>query len=369
MGDLCAAARRARRPFSPCAAPRSGSSAAARTSRARGRARRVAGSPVSRRWTRSCCDVATNGNDGGSRRAHRAGAGGGAGGAKVDPETRAEQQAELDHVTRLALRGCDDGARTESPVPALGWIAAEPHALALFAHPFLHAGGPAPGAGAALALARRARARATCSAAPLFAVLCLAASWRRRRARARRSRLGARRWSARRGSPRAPGRVRCPLHARRHPLRVRVLRARTHRQRHVRRAGVGSRCRSGSRAQRPHRTSRSATPRSTRASRSRPSLAGSLLPAPFAARARRRCASRSGGPRRRVAAAQRGRSSTRACAARSTRSRAARTTRASHSRRAVLRERPDDPDALLAIWNAHARGRSRGRGRRARRSG
>jgi membrane associated rhomboid family serine protease len=60
--------------------------------------------------------------------------------AKVDGATRAREQGELDHLTAVALRGSDDAPGPNHPFRRYGWIAAEPHALSLFAHPFFHAG-------------------------------------------------------------------------------------------------------------------------------------------------------------------------------------------------------------------------------------
>ena len=60
--------------------------------------------------------------------------------AKVAGSTRAREQGELDHLTALALRGSDEDPGPNHPFRRFGWIAAEPHALSLLAHPFLHAG-------------------------------------------------------------------------------------------------------------------------------------------------------------------------------------------------------------------------------------
>lgn len=60
--------------------------------------------------------------------------------AKVDPNTRAREQGELDHLTAVALRGSDEEPGPNHPFRRYGWISAEPNALALFAHPFFHAG-------------------------------------------------------------------------------------------------------------------------------------------------------------------------------------------------------------------------------------
>jgi membrane associated rhomboid family serine protease len=60
--------------------------------------------------------------------------------AQVDPATRAEQQTELDYVTRLALRGTDSAPGPTHPFRSLGWVPSAPGVTALFAHPFLHAG-------------------------------------------------------------------------------------------------------------------------------------------------------------------------------------------------------------------------------------
>jgi len=60
--------------------------------------------------------------------------------AQVDGSTRAREQGELDHLTSVALRGSDTDPGPNHPFRRFGWVAAEPHGLALFAHPFLHAG-------------------------------------------------------------------------------------------------------------------------------------------------------------------------------------------------------------------------------------
>ncbi len=63
-----------------------------------------------------------------------------AGRATVDAATRAEQQAELDYVTRLALRGTDWTPGPTHPFRSFGWTPNAPSVTALLAHPFLHAG-------------------------------------------------------------------------------------------------------------------------------------------------------------------------------------------------------------------------------------
>ena len=63
-----------------------------------------------------------------------------AGRALPDEETRATQQAELDYVTRLALRGSDDQPGPEHPFRRFGWTPAAPSASALATHWLLHAG-------------------------------------------------------------------------------------------------------------------------------------------------------------------------------------------------------------------------------------
>ncbi len=58
----------------------------------------------------------------------------------VDAATRAEQQAELDYVTRLALRGTDSAPGPTHPFRSLGWVPNAPRLTAFLAHPLLHAG-------------------------------------------------------------------------------------------------------------------------------------------------------------------------------------------------------------------------------------
>lgn len=58
----------------------------------------------------------------------------------LDAAKRAQQQAELDYVTRIALRGSDAAPGTTHPFRLLGWVPHSPRVTALFAHPFLHAG-------------------------------------------------------------------------------------------------------------------------------------------------------------------------------------------------------------------------------------
>ncbi|HXZ85814.1 MAG TPA: rhomboid family intramembrane serine protease, partial [Myxococcota bacterium] len=58
----------------------------------------------------------------------------------VDTVTRLHQQTELDDVTRLALRGSDAEPGPAHPFRRFGWVPAAPRALALAAHPFMHVG-------------------------------------------------------------------------------------------------------------------------------------------------------------------------------------------------------------------------------------
>ena len=58
----------------------------------------------------------------------------------LDAATHAREQAELDDVTRLALRGSDSEPGAAHPFRRFGWVPAEPHAAALLTHPFMHAG-------------------------------------------------------------------------------------------------------------------------------------------------------------------------------------------------------------------------------------
>src|SRR5262245_6368148 len=51
--------------------------------------------------------------------------------AEIDASTRAREQGELDHLTQVALRGSDEDPGPNHPFRQFGWIAAEPHALAL----------------------------------------------------------------------------------------------------------------------------------------------------------------------------------------------------------------------------------------------
>jgi membrane associated rhomboid family serine protease len=60
--------------------------------------------------------------------------------AAKDPTGREDQQAELDYVTRLALRGSDAEPGPTHPFLHFGWVPATPRVTALFAHPLLHAG-------------------------------------------------------------------------------------------------------------------------------------------------------------------------------------------------------------------------------------
>src|SRR5262245_22304644 len=60
--------------------------------------------------------------------------------ANVDGSTRAREQGELDHLTAVALRGSDTDPGPNHPFRTFGWIAAKPSGVALFAHPFFHAG-------------------------------------------------------------------------------------------------------------------------------------------------------------------------------------------------------------------------------------
>jgi membrane associated rhomboid family serine protease len=60
--------------------------------------------------------------------------------ASVHPDTRVEQQAELDYVTRLALRGTDSNPGPTHPFRHFGWLPSAPAVTGFLAHPFLHAG-------------------------------------------------------------------------------------------------------------------------------------------------------------------------------------------------------------------------------------
>src|SRR5262245_18998976 len=60
----------------------------------------------------------------------------------VDTARRADLQNELDSVTRLALRGTDSLPGPNHRFRRYGWIPAEPCALALATHLFLHEGVP-----------------------------------------------------------------------------------------------------------------------------------------------------------------------------------------------------------------------------------
>lgn len=93
--------------------------------------------------------------------------------AAPDPAARAEQQAELDYVTRLALRGSDSIPGSTHPFRHFGWVPSAPRVTALLAHPFLHAGF----AHLALALVLIWLAGPALESAfgrPLFAAVCLA---------------------------------------------------------------------------------------------------------------------------------------------------------------------------------------------------
>ena len=60
--------------------------------------------------------------------------------AHVDGATLLREQAELDDVTRLALRGSDAEPGPDHPFRRFGWIPAAPRALGLVAYPFMHVG-------------------------------------------------------------------------------------------------------------------------------------------------------------------------------------------------------------------------------------
>ncbi|HXX48836.1 MAG TPA: rhomboid family intramembrane serine protease [Myxococcota bacterium] len=60
--------------------------------------------------------------------------------AQVDAVTKLREQAELDDVTRIALRGSDAEPGPAHPFRRFGWIPAAPRALALAAYPFMHVG-------------------------------------------------------------------------------------------------------------------------------------------------------------------------------------------------------------------------------------
>ncbi len=58
----------------------------------------------------------------------------------VTPAKRAQEQAELDYATSLALRGTDVEPGPTHPFRKLGFVASAARVGAVFAHPFLHAG-------------------------------------------------------------------------------------------------------------------------------------------------------------------------------------------------------------------------------------
>src|SRR5262245_54121650 len=83
-------------------------------------------------------EVGASGGDGSAELVDQAREQGAA--ANIDGSTRAREQGELDHLTSIALRGSDTDPGPTHPFRRFGWIAAEPHATSLLAHPFLHAG-------------------------------------------------------------------------------------------------------------------------------------------------------------------------------------------------------------------------------------